>query len=162
MKFDRATYLVFGMAMMCLFLTVVAATASAENSGPGITAISAPATGATADAAREVIRRQLQAIKVRDADTAFSLTTPGNHKKYDGSAAAFLTKMRYSYRPIYNHQTITFLDRHDIKGALIQKVRIENRRSEPVTVIYRLEQQAEDGPWLIDSFTILASESEPI
>ncbi len=112
------------------------------------------------DPVHDIITQQLEAIKTRDADLAFSLTTDNFHEKFN-DALKFLGEIRFEYRPIYNHESYSFLSRHDMKGALLQKVEMEDRYGDPVIVIYKLKEQ-ENGGWLIDSFTILDLEAQPI
>ena len=165
MAHDRVTYLVFGVAVMCLLLSVVAATARAEDAvllpqPEAITPTPASLDPAAADPVKDLIRRELQAIRNRDADTAFALISPDLHEKFE-TAKNYLSHMRFEYRTIYNHAEFTFLESHDVNGATVQKVEIEDRNGTPITIMYRIEPQ-ESGSLAIDSFTILEAESDPI
>jgi hypothetical protein len=121
----------------------------------------APAAVAAAlNGVQDVIRQQLEAIRQRDADAAYALMTHDFHEEHD-DPKTFLATMRFENRAIYNHEEFTFLDKQGSGPVSIQKVRIHDHYGEPVTVIYRLEQQ-EDGSWLIDSFTMLDAEAQPI
>lgn len=114
-----------------------------------------------ADPVQAVIIRQLAAIEARNADLAWSLATADFHDKFS-SAGKFMGKVRYEYRPLYNHDDYTFLERREANGALVQKVQLRDHYSgAPITVLYRLEQQ-QDGLWLIDSFVILDSSGQAI
>lgn len=104
-------------------------------------------------AAHEVIDGLMSALRRRDADQAMALTTSGFHGKYTDSDH-FLGSVRLKYRALHNHDGYEFLDASPIEGGLIQKVRLNGRNGAPLTVIYRLQEQA-DGRWLIDSFTVL-------
>ena len=142
--------------ILCLFLALALATpARADDPAqPPVTNIAAPATAATEDPVQALIAQQLNAIRNRDADQAFAHTTSTFHDHYD-TAQNFLSHMRFEYRALYNHKKFSFLDRHEIEGGVLQKVTVEDSYgAEPVTVIFRLQQQ-EDGQWLIDSFTLL-------
>lgn len=124
-----------------------------------IVAPAAPATAAS-HSVQDVIKAQLAAIRSRDADAAYALMTADSHKK-NLDAKTFLATMRFNQRAMYNHGEFTFLDNQSTGSVSLQKVRINDHYGDPVTVIYRLEQQ-EDGRWLIDSFTTLHIDAQPI
>ena len=106
---------------------------------------------------QSLISDQLDAIRERDADLAFALTTGMVHEKFD-SATEFMSDMRFSYRPIYNHKTYRFLDQVETEtGGLVQRVEVTYARGEPATVIYRLQRNP-DGAWAISSFAVLGGE----
>ncbi len=108
-------------------------------------------------AIQSLISDQLDAIRERDADLAFALTTGTFHEKFD-SANEFMSDMRFSYRPIYNHKTYRFLDQIETEtGGLVQRVEVTYTRGAPATVIYRLQRNP-DGAWAISSFTVLGGE----
>ncbi len=117
-------------------------------------------TAATAPdklAIQSLISDQLDAIRERDADLAFALTTGTFHEKFD-SATAFMSDMRFSYRPIYNHKTYRFLDQVETEtGGLVQRVEVTYARGAPAMVIYRLQRNP-DGAWAISSFAVLGGE----
>ena len=163
MVFDRGTYLTFGLAIVCILLTLVAISAQAdegENIPPQPEPIAAAAASRDINPARDLITRQLAAIRHRDADMVWALTTDDFHEKFD-TAKDFLSHLRFRLRPIYNHEDYKFLNQSETGDSLIQKVEMEDSYGDPVMVIYRLEQQ-DDGQWLIDSFAILAPEAQPI
>ena len=110
--------------------------------------------------AQDVIKAQLAAIRARDADAAYALMTHDFHEE-NIDALTFMATMRFDQRAIYNHEEYTFLDKQGTGPVAIQKVRMNDHYGDPVTVIYRLEEQG-DGSWLIDSFTILNAEAQPI
>lgn len=104
-----------------------------------------------------LIGDQLDAIRERDADLAFALTTGAFHEKF-GSANEFMSDMRFSYRPIYHHKTYRFLDRVETEtGGLVQRVEVTYAHGRPATVIYRLQRNP-DGAWAISSFAVLGGE----
>jgi len=160
MKFDKGTYLTFGLALVCILLTLVAiGAASADDKElpqpqPVISAISAPNT------AHAVISRELQAIKARDANLAYALLSDSFHEKFD-TPEAYLAHLRFESRPLYNHDGYTFLDQTRTPDSLIQRVEVKSDRGDPVTVIYRLKQHNNDE-FRIDSFAILGHDDEPI
>ena len=120
----------------------------------------APDAGAAHNSAQDVIKAQLAAIRDRDADAAYSFMTHDFHEE-NSDALTFMATMRFDNRAIYNHKEFTFLDKQGTGPVTIQKVRMNDHYGDPVTVIYRLERQ-EDGSWLIDSFTTLHIEAQPI
>lgn len=103
---------------------------------------------------RQLISEQLDAIRDRDAEQAYALTTGVLHDKFD-TASKFLSDMRFSYRPVYNHESYRFLDQSETEtGGLIQRVEMSYTHGDPAIVIYRLKRTA-DGMWGIDSFSVL-------
>ncbi len=103
-----------------------------------------------------LISGQLDAIRARDADMAFALTTGLVHDKFD-NARAFLSDIRFSYRPLYHHQSFRFLDRSETgNGELVQRVEVTYAQGAPAVVIYRLARNPE-GAWAISAFTVLDS-----
>lgn len=111
---------------------------------------------------QEVISHQLNAIHDRDADAAFATLTHDFGENFEDSKN-FMNDLRFEHRAIYNHEDFTFLNKQgaDNGPVSIQKVRMNDHYGDPITVIYRMEQQA-DGSWLIDSFTVLDAEAQPI
>jgi len=121
------------------------------------------ASGQDTAAIQALIKSQLEAIKKRDAETAYALTTGAFHKKYD-TAGEFLTGMRFHFRPLYNHESFRFLDQSETQtGALIQRLEVEySHGMAPTVVIYRL-QRDDEGEWRVDSFSIVdTDEGQPI
>ena len=114
------------------------------------------------NAIQTLIADQLDAIRERDADMAYALTTGPVHEKFE-SAREFFTDIRYSYRPLYNHKTFRFLDQRVTEtGGLVQRVEVTYTQSRPAIVIYKLERNP-DGAWAIGSFTIVdANEGQDV
>ena len=180
MKPDRHGHMGVPLVLLCLACAAFAMTgktpyASAtrdqeqnQQYGPFLQAkiinISTPARNAAHDSEtiKDLITQQLDAISARDADLAYALTTGTFHKKFD-TAGKFLSEMRFSYRPVYNHESFRFLDQTETEtGGLIQRVEISYTHGDPVIVIYKLQRGVEGG-WGIDSFTILDTEDgQPI
>lgn len=111
---------------------------------------------------RDIITKQLKAISARDADMAYALTTGTFYKKFN-TAGEFLREMRFSYRPVYNHESFRFLDQTPTGAhSLIQRVEVSYTSGDPTVVIYKL-QKDNHGAWGIDSFTIIdTDEGQPI
>lgn len=145
---------------MCILLTLVAIGAQANDSALPQPEPTINSAASKSSPVQDLIKKQLEAIKDRDAELAWSMTTGSFHEKFE-TGKEFLSHLRLKLRPVYNHEGFTFLDQHDIQNGLVQKVEMEDRYGDPATVIYRLKQQ-DNGEWLIDSFAILESEAEPI
>lgn len=143
------------------FLIVGAGSVQADSGKPVYGPYQPAAKAAVASPDRltvqSLISDQLDAIRERDADLAFALTTGMFHEKFD-SATAFMSDMRFSYRPIYNHKTYRFLDQVETEtGGLVQRVEVTYAHGAPATVIYRLQRNP-DGAWAISSFAVLGGE----
>jgi hypothetical protein len=145
----------FAVAAISLAPLAAMPDAMAADDAPKAQTVSVQTSG---DPAQDVIRKQLDAIRARNADLAFSLTTEHFHERYKDSAK-FLEAMRFTSRPLYNHTESTFLDRHDVEGGVLQKVSLKGADGSPVTAIFHLKSGT-DGKMLIDSFTVLDFSSE--
>lgn len=167
MKFDKGIFFIFSVATFCILLAFVAGQANADeklaiNSSVSVESGFQEASVTTAiDPVQSIIIKQLAAIKSRDAGQAFSLISESMHNKYK-NPKNFLGHMRFEFRTLYNHSDYTFLDRHELPNAIIQKVQIKTPENDPVLVIYKLEK-ADTGSWVIDSFSIIGGgETQPI
>lgn len=161
MPFDKITHFIMGISLVCILLTLVAIGARAQENAamppqPVIDRVSLTAP----DPAQDIIRRQLGAIRDRDAESAYSCTTEEFHKKH-GSAKTFLGELRLYGRSLYNHDGYRFLEQSKSGDHILQTVEIDEHNGEPVTVIYSVKQQ-QDGSGLIDSFTVLSAETDPL
>lgn len=138
------------LALMGLLLSLFPFMARAAEQGP------------SAQSVQDVITQQLNAIHDRNADAAYATMSHDFHENFEDSRN-FMNDLRFRHRAIYNHEDFTFLDKQGSSTGpvALQKVRMNDHYGEPITVIYRLEQQ-DDGSWLIDSFTILDAEAQPI
>ncbi len=180
MKPDRHGHMGIPLVLLCLACAAFAMTGKAPYAGATrdqeqnqqygpflqakIISISTPARKPVNDSEtiKDLITQQLDAISARDADLAYALMTGTFHKKFD-TAGKFLSEMRFSYRPVYNHESFRFLDQTETEtGGLIQRVEVSYTHGDPVIVIYKLQRDPE-GDWGIDSFTILDTEDgQPI
>lgn len=128
-----------------------------DTFGPYRPAIRVIAATPDKSTVQSLISDQLDAIRARDADLAFALTTGVAHEKFD-NAREFMSDIRFSYRPLYNHKTYRFLEQTDASaGGLVQRVEVTYARGKPATVVYRLQRNP-DGAWAIGSFTVLTNE----
>jgi hypothetical protein len=166
MGFDKVTHFVMALSVICIMLTLVAISAQAEDKSmqqakPVSIDIPAPGLGTQPlNPVEDLISRHIGAIKNREADLAWSMTTEKFHDKYH-SAKGYLSHLRLKKRPIYNHDGFSFTEQTQTKGSVIQKIELEDPYGDPVTAIFRVEKQS-DGQWLIDSFALLSFEADPI
>ena len=160
MRFDKGIYLTFGLALVCIFLTLIAigAAKAGDRELPQPKPVSAQAD--SADPVHALISRELQAIRSRDADLAYALLTDDLHEKFN-TPGEYLAHLRLQSRSIYNHSGYAFLSQSRTPDSLIQKVEVKSSRGNPVTVIYRLKPD-ENEEFRIDSFAVLEYEAEPI
>lgn len=160
-KIDKGIFFIFCLASLCVLLAVVAGTAKADELTHKTSVTSDTYKLSTADPVQGLIIRQLAAIKARDAQEAFALTSASIHDKYK-NAKNYLGHMRFEFRSLYNHEDFQFLDRHNIGADLIQKVQITNMNNEPVLVIFKLVPD-DAKSWVIDSFSVIGGEeTQPI
>lgn len=146
----------------CLLFLLLAAPGAGPARADDISPGKAESVAATVPASvRDIIAQQLQAIHDRDGGRAFALASADFHGKF-GTAQKFMNHLRFTCRAIYDFDTFRFLDGHIVNGALVQKVEIRpHYLAHPITALFRVEQQA-DGQWLIDSFTVLDDDSQPV
>lgn len=155
MAFSRAHHFLFASVFFIFCLTLIAIRAEASEQNPALTNVST----SVVHPVQHVITEQLEAIRKRDADAAFAFTTDNFHSKYS-DARDFLGKIRFEFRPIYNHRKYSFLDSHSTGESLIQKVEINEPFSEKVLVVYKLKPSGET--WLIDSFSVITTDGPAI
>jgi len=163
MSFDKISHLILGLSFICILLTLIAIGAHAEDQeidGAIPQAIQIGVLSGGAKDAQDVIRRQLEAIRKRDADQAYQLTSSNLHDKFV-SPKEYLSHLRLKLRPIYNHEKFTFMEQSETGNGTIQKVQMKDRYGDLVTVIYRVSQQ-DNGEWRINSFAILDLDAKPI
>jgi hypothetical protein len=107
-----------------------------------------------------IITKHLQAIRERNADKAYSHISHALHEKFN-DAGKFLVSLRLEYRPIYNYKEYVFLEqRHGKNGNITQTIQIEDDYGHVALVIYNIKE--EKGDFLIDSFTVINDEAQPI
>lgn len=156
--FERADIFVFGVGFFCLFLTILASAAMAQTKNE--VSVSMQAVEPAKSPEQKIIAELFEAVRVRDAARAYDSTTNHMHEKFK-TARDFLKKMRYEFRPLYNHEAYNFLDSRETENGIVQKVRVNDRYGESVIMIYRLEKQ-DSGELLIDSFTMIGGDARPI
>jgi hypothetical protein len=182
-RLDKSTAFVFGLCTFCLMVTFVAIGASAENTPQknDAQALHNISTGPqelqtnpekeqnptrsalSSEFARDLIMRQITAIKDRDAENAMQTTTPRFQKqKKIADSKEFLNKMRFNFRTVYFHKSFEFTNNKRIGKNIIQKVDFTSKDGYTITAIYRLTQ-SDAGLWLIDSLALMPfKDAEPI
>ena len=184
-RLDKSTAFVFGLCTFCLMVTFVAIGASADNTLQNVSTQNistglqerqniqdpqksnaenqATRSALSSEFARDLIMRQITAIKDRDAENAMQTTTKRfqNQKKIADSKE-FLNKMRFNFRPVYFHKSFEFTNNKRIGKNIIQKVDFTSKDGDTITAIYRLTQ-SDAGLWLIDSLALMPfKDAEPI
>ncbi len=108
----------------------------------------------------DVVKRHLRAVRERNEQQAYAYITPAFQEKYE-DPEGFMKALRYSYRPLYKHLSYRFLESNAFGNITMQQMEITGQDGKTVTVLVRLMRQ-EDGSWLIDGYTILEAEEDPI
>jgi len=160
--FNTGLFSIFTLAFLCGIMAIPGQSAqAAEGKKRAPDAAVAEISIQRDDPARRAIESQLNAIRARDAEGAFAPTTDNFHEKY-GSALKFLGKMRFNFRPLYNYERYSFVEPEgNNPNSTLRKVRITDHYGHKALVIYRLEKQS-GNKWLIDSFMLLESDTQPI
>ena len=117
-----------------------------------ILALASPASAddARQAAIRDVITRQLDAIKKDDANAAFAIASPTIQTMF-GNPATFLSMVARGYPQIYRSVSHKFLNIDDSDGKLNQRVLVEGEKG---SVIVRYEMIEIDGQWRINGCMI--------
>lgn len=111
-------------------------------------------------AAKNVIREQLKAFRLRHAREAYLLVSDTLQRKYK-SPGRFFKSIQSSYRPLYNHLSYSFLESAYVNGILIQKIELTTHDGSSHLLLCRLRMN-ENNIWKIDGFTLLQSDAQPI
>lgn len=107
---------------------------------------------------RDVIGRQLEALKRDDGETAFSFAAPGI-KNIFGNVDNFMSMVRNGYQPVHRWQAFAFRDIRVTEDWVIQKVHIDAQDGSSVTAFYVMEKQP-DGTWRIAGCSLGAPEEQ--
>ena len=93
--------------------------------------------------------------------TIINNTISSNSAGKFNDAGKFLVSLRLEYRPIYNYKNYIFLEqRKNKEGFITQTLQIEDDYGHIAIVIYKIKE--ENGSFLIDSFTVINDEAQPI
>ena len=106
-------------------------------------------------AIRDVITRQLDAIRHDDAPGAFGFAAPAIQGMF-GTAANFLEMVRRGYQPVYRPRSVDFAALGVEDGAVVQRVELIGPDGLAYTARYSMERQA-DGLWRISGCELLHS-----
>ena len=106
-------------------------------------------------AIRDVITRQLEAIRRDDAPGAFSFATPAIQTMF-GSPAHFLEMVRRGYQPVYRPRSVDFAALGVEDGVVVQRVELIGPDGLAYTARYSMERQA-DGLWRISGCELMHS-----
>lgn len=117
-----------------------------------------PPTEADRAQIRDVVSRQLEALKRDDGETAFSFAAPGI-KSLFGTVENFMSMVRNGYQPVHRWQSFAFRDIRVVEDWVIQKVHIEAQDGSSVTAVYVMEKQP-DGTWRIAGCSLGAPEEQ--
>jgi len=107
--------------------------------------------------ARAIIQRQLDAFEHNDADSAFSLASPGLKETYS-NPHNFMNSVRSGETPFFKRRMVEY---HDFVAAgddAAQSVVLVDDDSNVWTVVYKLARQP-DGSWLIDGVVLVKSDA---
>jgi Domain of unknown function (DUF4864) len=115
--------------------------------------VSTPAVSAgdAADPAiRDVITRQLDAIKKQDGNAAFAIASPTIQAMF-GNSATFMSMVERGYPQIFRSIGHRFLNIDTSDGKLSQRVLVEGEKG---SVIVRYDMIEIDGQWRINGCMI--------
>ena len=105
-------------------------------------------------AIRNVIRRQLAALRAGDAMRAFAYASPGVRGRF-GDPAIFLSMVRRTYVPLLVARYSEFLDGALVDGLAIQPLRLVAPDNTVRVAFYSLEKLP--GGWRINGCRLAAS-----
>src|SRR5581483_4584959 len=110
----------------------------------------APAQTPREAAIRDVITRQLGALRRGDAHEAFAVRSPAIQALF-GSPGKFMVIVEQGYPQIYRSRSHRFLKLETIDGKTVQRVLIESAAG---TVIARYEMTELAGTWRINGVAV--------
>lgn len=109
-----------------------------------------------ADAARDVIRSQLEAFQAEDVERAYAFASPSIQRQF-GDPENFGAMVRGGYPMVWKPAETAFLDAEPLGDGLIQRLRIVDQAGQPYIAEYRMTLI--DGEWRISGVRILKDES---
>jgi hypothetical protein len=115
-------------------------------------ALAAPESSPTMRAAewaaiRQVIGKQLDALKKGDGTKAMSFASPQIRLQF-GTPDNFMAMVKSGYGPLLTARYTEFLDGAVIEGAVIQPLRLIAHDNTVLVALYTMEKQ-KDGRWKI-------------
>jgi hypothetical protein len=109
---------------------------------------------------RDIITRQIDAFRMDDAETAFSLAAPGIRRTFI-TPERFMIMVRAGYQAVYRPRVVEFRDIVSFEDKWVQAVYVVGPDGVPVIALYPMERQA-DGRWLIGGCHLVPTEEKPI
>ena len=109
---------------------------------------------------QEIIGAQLEAFHFKDAEKAFSYTSPSIQEMFR-TPTRFLSMVRKFWPEVYNARRSEFLRLAKVKGVWIQGVIISDDLGETWLAQYPMELQP-DGNWLINGCVVRALEDRSL
>jgi hypothetical protein len=107
--------------------------------------------------ARAIIQRQLDAFQKNDADSAFSLASPGLKETY-ANPHNFMDSVRSGETPFFKRRMVEYQDFVAAGDDAAQSVVLVDDDSYVWTIVYKLSRQP-DGSWLIDGVVLVKSDA---
>lgn len=151
------------MRFLCMTAIVAlcfAIDAHADDMGGGAQDVAQAVLPQMDDPAQHIIEEQLRAFREDDASLAYALNSDDFQHEYRDEKH-FMMMMRFTHKPLVNHLSYTFKGTSHIKDRLVQTVEMLNPSGSSTTVMFYLQKNT-DGAWLIDGYTILDTEAQPI
>jgi hypothetical protein len=102
---------------------------------------------------RDVIHRQIDALRRDDAAQAFALITPAARQRFD-NPDDFLHAVQTTYKPILLSVSVLFLDPSFAEGDVMQQVLLADENGS-VTAAYYVAQHQRDGSWRISGCVLV-------
>jgi Domain of unknown function (DUF4864) len=112
------------------------------------------------EAAKALIRSQVDAVSKDDAAAAYALASPGIQGIFPKSDA-FLAMVKDRYPPIYRHRVFSFGDAREDNGQIAQEVSIIDADGVPWKGLYTVERET-DGSLKISGCLLLQVPGQPV
>jgi Domain of unknown function (DUF4864) len=118
-------------------------------------------SGDELDAAKALIRSQVDAIGRDDSAAAYAFASPGIQKIFPGSDA-FLKMVKDRYPPIYRHKLFSFGDSHEEGGQIAQEVLIIDADGTTWKGLYTVEHENGDGSLKVSGCVLVQAPGQPV
>jgi hypothetical protein len=112
------------------------------------------------EAAKALIRSQVDAISKDDAAAAYAFASPGIQGIFPKSDV-FLGMVKDRYPPIYRHRVFSFGDAREDNGQIAQEVFIIDADGVPWKGLYTVEREA-DGSLKISGCLLVQVPGQPV
>ena len=114
--------------------------------------------GSDLDQIRDVVARQLTALRRKRGEEAYRLASPEIQRQFP-NLASFMGMVRASYGPLLGHRRFTFMDVQTTPTGFTQGVRLIDASGVPWIALYTVEKQP-DGNWTISGCQIVRASAE--